>query len=212
MRTCCFYFYWPKQKSTTSSVTASVWKKQWFRKQERERWGQFDSRRTFLIGCHGLALLFLSGTKTNLWWMSLFLIILNLLIGVFAFEAFCYWHFCKCRTSGHRASDCTSWRCASLYTSTDCRAHQFINRDICGDLEVIEARRSLPPNTPLWAFTPPCTPRWYDSRGVWVVIRCLCYPHPPILSLQSLLVASEVMLQCVSSIISCCCPHPQYPV
>ena len=51
--------------------------------------GQFDSREDLSDRLSwARTAVFLSGTKTNLWCMSPFLIILNLLIGVFAFGLF----------------------------------------------------------------------------------------------------------------------------
>ena len=81
--------------------------------------------------------------------MSPFLIILNLLIGVFAFGLFATDIFVNAGqvVTGHLTPYFLTV-CKPNYTSTDCRAHhQFINNgNICtGDLEVIEkARRSFP--------------------------------------------------------------------
>ncbi|KAB0347946.1 hypothetical protein FD754_012803 [Muntiacus muntjak] len=90
-----------------------------------------------------------SGTKTNLWCMSPFLIALNLLVGVFAFGLFATDIFVNAGqvVTGHLTPYFLTV-CKPNYTSTDCQAHhQFINNgNICtGDLEVIEkARRSFP--------------------------------------------------------------------
>lgn len=78
-----------------------------------------------------------------------FLIILNLLIGVFAFGLFATDIFVNAGqvVTGHLTPYFLTV-CKPNYTSTDCRAHhQFINNgNICtGDLDVIEkARRSFP--------------------------------------------------------------------
>ena len=112
--------------------------------------GPFDSRED-LSGRLSWArtAVFLSGTKPNPWCMSPFLIILNLLIGVFAFGLFATDIFVNAGqvVTGHLTPYFLTV-CKPNYTSTDCRAHhQFINNgNICtGDLEVIEkARRSFP--------------------------------------------------------------------
>lgn len=87
--------------------------------------------------------------KTYQWCLSPFLIILNLLIGVFAFGLFATDIFVNAGqvVTGHLTPYFLTV-CKPNYTSTDCQAHhQFINNgNICtGDLEVIEkARRSFP--------------------------------------------------------------------
>lgn len=81
--------------------------------------------------------------------MSSLWLLLNLLIGVFAFGLFATDIFVNAGqvVTGHLTPYFLTV-CQPNYTSTDCRAHhQFINNgNICtGDLEVIEkARRSFP--------------------------------------------------------------------
>lgn len=165
---------------------------------------QFDSREDLSDRLSwACTTVFLSGTKTNLWWMSLFLIILNLLIGVFAFGLFATDIFVNAGqvVTGHLTPYFLTV-CKPNYTSTDCRAHhQFINnRDICtGDLEVIEkARRSFPSKhaaLSIYSALYATVSMTWEEFGLWWVSLL---SSSPILSLQSLLVASEVMLQCVS--------------
>lgn len=102
-----------------------------------------------MIGHHGCSPLFPLRDKTYQRYMSPFLIILNLLIGVFAFGLFATDIFVNAGqvVTGHLTPYFLTV-CKPNYTSTDCRAHhQFINNgNICtGDLDVIEkARRSFP--------------------------------------------------------------------
>lgn len=87
--------------------------------------------------------------KTSQQCVAPFLILFNLLLGVFAFGLFATDIFVNAGqvVTGHLTPYFLTV-CKPNYTSTDCRAHhQFINNgNICtGDVEVIEkARRSFP--------------------------------------------------------------------
>lgn len=111
--------------------------------------GQFDTGEGLFDNHHGRSLLFPLRDKTYQRCMSPFLMILNLLIGVFAFGLFATDIFVNAGqvVTGHLTPYFLTV-CKPNYTSTDCRAHhQFINNgNICtGDLDVIEkARRSFP--------------------------------------------------------------------
>lgn len=104
--------------------------------------GQFDSG-------EDLVPVFPLGDKTSHQCVAPFLILVNLLLGVFAFGLFATDIFVNAGqvVTGHLTPYFLTV-CKPNYTSTDCRAHhQFINNgNICtGDLEVIEkARRSFP--------------------------------------------------------------------
>lgn len=110
--------------------------------------GQFDSggrpfQRVVLDSVFPL------GDKASHQRVAPFLILVNLLLGVFAFGLFATDIFVNAGqvVTGHLTPYFLTV-CKPNYTSTDCRAHQqFINNgNICtGDLEVIEkARRSFP--------------------------------------------------------------------
>ena len=143
--------------------------------------------------------------------MSPFLIALNLLIGVFAFGLFATDIFVNAGqvVTGHLTPYFLTV-CKPNYTSTDCRAHhQFINNgNICtGDLDVIEkARRSFPSKHAALSIYSALYATVSMSRVEFWLRRVSLPsspPHPPLpfslfLSLQSLLVTFEVMLQCVS--------------
>ena len=111
--------------------------------------GQSDSGEDLFNRSPWTQLLFPLRDKTDRQCVSPFLIILNLLLGVFAFGLFATDIFVNAGqvVTGHLTPYFLTV-CKPNYTSTDCRAHhQFINNgNICtGDLEVIEkARRSFP--------------------------------------------------------------------
>lgn len=140
--------YWPKQKSTTSSVTASVWKKQLVWGSRKEKGEGTVWLREDLSDRLSWVLLFFSQGQKPIYGGCHYSQYFKSPHRSICF-GLCYWHFVNAGqvVTGHLTPYFLTV-CKPNYTSTDCRAHhQFINnRDICtGDLEVIErARRSFP--------------------------------------------------------------------
>ena len=128
------------------------------------------------------------------------------------FWAFCYWHFCKRRTSGHGAPD------PVFPDGVQAQLHQYrlpgappvhqqrehLHRGPGRDREGAEVL-SLQTRCSEHLLRPVRNGE-YEPSGVLAatgVSAILTHPHPPLpfslfLSLQSLLVTFEVMLQCVS--------------